>query len=230
MSVGFAAPAPPPMLAEAADMVVVTAMKARSENAPAPVVMQGENLGDLKLYRMPVATTVAARAQKQVALFDRKVVAVTPFYSAWLDDGTDEDATLTLRTHNKPEDGLGVALPGGAARVFAAHGAEFVLIGGTPFTDKAVGEKVEIGVAPSPQVHVTGTETANGPHWRTYRMTVTNANPRAIAFEGKLRLGDNDKLLQPSAKLTRQDGNWLWAVTVPANGRAVLTYRVTTPD
>ena len=31
---------------------------------------------------------MAARAQKQVALFDRKVVAVTPFYSAWLDDGT----------------------------------------------------------------------------------------------------------------------------------------------
>jgi hypothetical protein len=114
--------------------------------------------------------------------------------------------------------------------VFAAHGEEFVLIGGAPFTDKAVGEKVEIGVAPSPQVHVTGTATASGPKWRAYRVTVTNANPRPAAFEGKLRVSDDNKVLQPSARLKRQDGAWLWAVTVPANGRAVLTYRVADAD
>ncbi len=230
MSVGMAVPAPPVMM-EAADIVMTAAkMERRNDAAAAPVVMQGEDLGDLKLYRMPVTTTVAARAQKQVALFDRKVIAVTPFYSAWLDDGTDEDAALILRTHNKPADGLGIALPGGAARVFAPSGEEFVLIGGEPFTDKAVGETVEIAVAPSPQVHVTGSVTASGPRWRSYRITVTNANPRAITFEGKLRVSDDARLQQPSTKLKRQDGNWLWTVSVPANGRAVLTYRVATPD
>ena len=223
---GMAAP-PPPMAAmsEAAD-IIVTAQKAR-----APVTMKGEDLGDLKLYRMPIPTTVAARAQKQVALFDRKVVSVTPIHAAWIGEGADGDAALLLRTRNRTQEGLGIALPAGRTQVFEPHRGEFVLVGDGAVADKAVGEIVEFGVGQSPQVHVTAEAVADGEdrgnHWTDRKVTVTNANPRPIAFEGKLPGEDGARFTRLSHPLGRKDGQWLWAVTVPANGRAVLTYRVT---
>lgn len=225
----FPVSAPPPSLAGMAEMrmeaadVIVTARKAA---APA-ITMQGEDLGDLKLYRMPVPTTVAARAQKQVALFDRKVVTVNPVYTAQVWDEMDEPARLLLRTRNRREDGLGLALPGGRTQVFEPHAGEFVLLGGDAVSDKAVGEIVEFGVGPSPQVRVNGVTVASGPRWDDRKVTVTNATPRPIRFEGKLAVPDTVTFSRISHKLTRKDGQWLWAVTVPANGTAVLTYRST---
>lgn len=227
MSVGMAMPAPP-MMMEAADMVV-TAMK-RSEvamsAAGAPVTVKGEDLGDLKLYRMPIPTTVAARAQKQVALFDRKVVSVTPIHTAWIGEGANAAAGLLLRTRNRIEDGLGLALPGGRTQVLEPHAGEFVLVGESAVADKAVGEIVEFGVGASPQVRVKAEQVARAKGWRDHKVTVTNANPHPISFEGKLSLAAETRFLRQSARLGRKDGQWLWAVKVPANGQAVLTYRV----
>ena len=49
----------------------------------APVMQaQQEELGDLKLYRIPEPVTVAARSQKQVALLQRPGVQVRTLYRA----------------------------------------------------------------------------------------------------------------------------------------------------
>ena len=218
-----------PMITDEAD-IIVTAMGRENKASAAPITVQGEDLGDLKLYRMPIPTTVAARAQKQVALFDRKVVTVTPIYSAWIGVGTDTDAALMLRTRNRPQDGLGIALPAGRTQVFEPHRGEFVLVGGGTVADKAVGEIVEFGVGRSPQVHVTSEQIADGEAWSDHQVTVTNANPRPIRFEGKAAIEDGARISRLSHPLGRKDGQWLWAVTVPANGRAVLTYRVREPE
>ena len=52
--------------------------------APPVAVMQAqqEELGDLKLYRIPEPVTVAARSQKQVALLQRPGVQVRTVYRA----------------------------------------------------------------------------------------------------------------------------------------------------
>src|SRR5690606_36369819 len=61
-------PAPPPMaMAMPVPEIMVTAMRRQESLADVAVVAQAENLGDLKLYRIPVPVTVAAQAQKQVA-------------------------------------------------------------------------------------------------------------------------------------------------------------------
>jgi hypothetical protein len=198
---------------------------ARRRNETAYTVAQ-ENLGDLKLYRLPVATTIAARASKQVALFTGRSVTFTPYYAAWIGDEGTRAATIGLRTRNRPQEGLGIALPAGPVRVFAAHGDEFLLLGGDGLTDKAVGETVEIGAGTTAQVQVeTKVADARG-LWRDTVVTVSNANPFAVRFEGNLATDDNERIISHSAPLVRKDGHWQWAAQVPANGRAVLRYRL----
>ena len=62
-----------------------------------------EELGDLKLYRIPEPVTVAAQSRKQVAMIDRKKVRFDRIYTEEFDafdydkDDTDpESATTTL--------------------------------------------------------------------------------------------------------------------------------------
>ena len=60
------------MMYEAADAIVVTAQRRAAPLMASPVAVAAiaklEDLGDLKLYRVPIRVTVAANAQKQVAL------------------------------------------------------------------------------------------------------------------------------------------------------------------
>ncbi|WP_200532530.1 hypothetical protein, partial [Escherichia coli] len=74
---GFGPPPPPPPPAPmayapepVADAIVVTGSR----------IARQEDLADLKLYRVPQPTTVAAKAQKQVALMDKLGVRLRPVY------------------------------------------------------------------------------------------------------------------------------------------------------
>jgi hypothetical protein len=58
-------------------------------------------------------------------------------------------------------------------------------------------------------------------------MVVSNASPRPMPFEADFNPGD---LSWTSATSTgRRNGRPLWRVTVPANGRASITYRLDRP-
>lgn len=233
------APPPPPpapmvmpapvMMMEAAD-IVVTAQRRVEKTMNAPVKVVEEGLGDLKLYRVPIPTTVAANAQKQVAMHDLKGVKFKTWHTADLVPYLDGNASIKLRTRNRKEDGLGVALPGGPVAVFEPHGADLLLVGQGGMRDYAVDEDVEVTLGLSPQVHVAVTETGSGKHWTDYEAKVSNANPWPVTFEGSVRLGDGQKLERPSLQLTRKFGRPIWTANVPANAEATLRYRVTDPD
>lgn len=223
-------PAPAPvMMNEMAD-IVVTAQRRSSGFQAAPVKVTEEGLGDLKLYRVPMPTTVAANAQKQVAMHDLKGVKLGIWHTADLFPDLDQNAEIKLRTRNRKEEGLGVALPGGPVAVFEPSGADLLLVGEGGMRDYAVNEDVEIGLSSSPQVHVAVSETKSGNHWTDYEARVTNANPWPVQFEGSLQVSDGEKVLSPSAPLPRKHGRPTWTVRVPANGEATLRYRVTDPD
>jgi hypothetical protein len=222
---------PPAVMVPAPTMaadIVVTAMKRTESFMDVPVTVTGEDLGDLKLYRMPVPTTVSAHAQKQVALFDHRVLTLTPYYAAAIEgDGEDdEQAWIMLRTKNVMAQGLGVALPAGRVTVFDSLEGHLVRVGQGGIGGKAVGEKVEISVGRSPQVRVNQAQTGHDRNGRSFTATVTNANPWPIRFEGKLHLDDGERLISSSSSLPLRDGNPLWATHVPANGRVNLRYRL----
>lgn len=235
-------PVPPPvvMLGEMTAMpmmapmmsadIVVTAQRRSATMMHAPVKVTEEGLGDLKLYRVPMPTTVASNAQKQVMMHDLKGVKFKVFHTATLEDGLDSQAAIKLRTRNRKEEGLGVALPGGPAAVFEPHQGEMLLVGKGGVGNYAVGEDVELAMGASPNVQVRVGTTAGTSKQRDLEATVTNANPWPITFEGTVSLDDGSRIEKSSSRLTRKFGRPIWTTTVPANGTATLRYRVIEPN
>ena len=219
-AMAIAPPMPAPMMAMAAD-IMVTARKAM-----APMVVQQEALGDLKLYRVPEPTTVAAHGQKQVVLLDARRVKLALIHTADITGGDDAHARITVRLRNRKADGLGLALPAGRVSVVQPMGAAAIPVGEGHIDDKAEGEEMTIDMADSPQVHVVSTRknVANGVAAIT--VTVSNANRWPVRFEGRLQVADGVRVAAASALVPRKDGQPLWAVTVPAQGQARLTYRL----
>ncbi|NLR71184.1 hypothetical protein HGI47_09895 [Novosphingobium sp. ERN07] len=226
-------PPPPPLMAPAPAMmmesadIVVTAQARKGAAMNAPITVQQEGLGDLKLYRVPVPVTVAANAQKQVALAQKPRVKIDALYRAEIWEDSNEPVRQMLRTRNRKEEGLGLPLPGGPVTVFEASGDAMLLAGEGGLQDRAVGEDVEILLSPSTQVTTTMEELDRKGRTRTVRLTASNARPVPVSFEARIARNPETQLKPVGAKLTRKDGRDIWAATIPANGTAVLTYRLT---
>ena len=220
------APPPPVMMAMPAPMaradIVVTSMRKA-------VVAQAENLGDLKLFRLPLPTTVAARGQKQVALFEPRAVTLTVVHTAPLDSLEGQiPARLMVRTRNRKEDGLGLALPGGRVRMLIEHDGRALSVGEGTLDDRAINDRVDIATTPTPQVTVRQDVTQRGKDTRAMVVTVRNANRFAIHFEGTFQQTPPASIRDTSSPLILQDGHRVWALRIPAHGRATLRYRLST--
>jgi len=222
-------PAPPMMVAE--DVVVTGSRVAAYQQAassPVTVVMaEQEDLGDLKLYRIPEPVTVAANSQKQVAFLERPRVRVATVYRRRLapaETGDAQPAQRFLVTRNRTAEGLGVPLPAGRLVVFANAGDRPILLGEGFLRDRAVGEDVEIALGASPGVQSRVELVADGEDWDEYRLTVTNDQSAPVRFEAEFAVDEED--FRPARRLTRRDGRPLWTVTVPGNAAATLRYRL----
>jgi hypothetical protein len=208
-----------------------------SMSSPAPegmvarktMVAKQEELGDLKLYRIPERVTVAANAQKQVALMDKHDVPYERIYTfdVNVDDRT-ENATFPtpqlLRLKNTQKLGLGLPLPSGGVAVFESVGDRSLLVGRAPMRDSAVGEKVEIKLEASAQVRWSIASDQGSLKRR--KVALTNANPYPVTVEGVFTVYDGQVMLTPSEKLGKKDGRPMWRVVVPANGTASMSYGV----
>lgn len=221
-SMDFAAPLSPPPPA-AAEAIVVTAMR-RSN------MVEQEELGDLKLYRVPQPVTVASNSQKQVALLDRGSVKVESFYRASISPSAQDQMfrpVRILKTRNRKEEGLGLPLPAGGVVLFGAGRARPVLIGEGSIDDRAVGEDVEIRLGEATGMIARVTRTSNKDEVAEYDLTVSNDQPRPVRFEAEFGTS-GEEVFEPStrSRLGRRNGRPLWSVTVPANGTASLRYRL----
>lgn len=217
-------PPPPPMAAPMAmaESIVVTA-KARG------VALQAvqEELGDLKLYRIPERVTVAANASKQVALLERERVPVDRIhlFEVGTGDIADQKAQIILRTKNVTARQLGLPLPSGGVALFGVRGDSELLLAQGNISDTAIGEEVEIeGGVSAPVRAVQVMDTA-----KQRLLTLSNALPEPVTVE--VRIGALAGAVRPvGVKLARKDGRPLWRVTVPANGTAQLRYGVIEPN
>ena len=220
------APPPAPMMDAAGEEIVVTAMK-RSEAlmaAPAAVIAQQEELGDLKLYRVPARVDVVPNAQKQVALLQKSSVPFDRLYTATLSPWNADDdvaADIILRMQNEKADGLGLPLPSGGVVLMQRQYGEDMLLADGDMADKAIGEEVEITAGSSDQVRMQQKVIANDRKKRTIRITLTNALDTRAPVEITLpRLDGFDT--DSDTKLRKKDGQRLWDVAVPPNGKRVM--------
>ena len=218
-SVADAAPPPPPPPPPAAPPPAMQAVQ--------------EELGDLKLYRIPEPVTVAARSQKQVALMQRPGVQVRTVYrqNQPLADGNWSGAARRfLLTRNRTLEGLGLPLPAGRVRLCGARGERPILLGQGTIADRAVGEDVEIDLGEAPGVRtetILALRKAGRRGLRDYVLTVSNDRAEPVDFEAEIISDGLD--VRASSRLARRNGRPLWRVTVPANGSAELRYSVPIP-
>jgi hypothetical protein len=236
--------------------VVVTA-RSRQYDMAMPIqevamtaqLVQEEQLGDLKLYRVPEPTTFTSRQIKQVRLLERRAVPVELFYGADFQANESVDSTparKTLRTRNDAAHHLGLPLPSGQVAAFVARNGATLLLDEGPLRDIAVDEKVEIGVGDSPDVQVSAVyeestvsarKEVDPPLLRgvlrpssaevdnVSRVEIHNAKRSAIRFELRLRLADGAQLISAEPVPTSRDGRPLFELTIPAGGSAVVRYR-----
>ena len=199
--------------------------------APMMVAQQAaqEELGDLKLYRIPEPVTVAARSQKQVALLQQPQVQVRTvyrqrFYPSQTVRGL---ASRFFITRNRTEEGLGLPLPAGRLMLFDETGGRQVLVGQAVIRDFAVGEEVEIDFGEVPGIVSLQTARVGAQGGNESEVVVTNDRPYPVAYE--LELMAQPSQVRSEAGLGRRNGMALWSVTIPANGSATLRYRIVGP-
>ncbi|HXA34747.1 MAG TPA: hypothetical protein VNW26_00310 [Steroidobacteraceae bacterium] len=215
--------------------------------------VEQEQLGDLKLYRVPDRTTVASRQSKQVRLLDRSAIPVSVVYSADLpanEARLPAPASRLLRTTNTAANHLGLPLPSGRIAVFAMRGEQKLLLHESAMRDLALDEEVEIDMGNSPDVEVSaGKEEASidpaGIHPEgnrlppsvpgislgpvrvdeVNRVEVSNARATEIQIELKLRLPDGGRVVRADHPLGTKNGRPMFRLTIPANETVTLRYQ-----
>jgi hypothetical protein len=180
-----------------------------------------EQLGDLKLYRVPDRTTVASRESKQVRLLDRASIPIDVVYRAdiVIESGVPEPAAKVLRTKNEEARHLGLPLPSGRVALFARRGSAEILESESDLRDTAVGEDVEMSMGPSSDVEFNAWGTGAG-----HEVDITNARGRAVELEVRLHLDDGVRLVRANRRSERKNGQPLFRLRIPAQSSLVLTY------
>lgn len=223
---------PPPM--ESMDIVVTARavpMAMAAPPPPAPVVAVREDLGDLKLYRVPVPTTVSANGQKQVALLRKPAVKVQVLAKADLYRFQPVVFPIrVLRTRNRKEDGLGLPLPAGPVLALEEHGGAMLPVGEGALPDRAEGEDIDIELGAAPGLTLRQQQQGKPGAQTAFRATLSNARSVPVRFEGRLLLSQNERVVRSSTPLGRKNGLPLWSLTVPANGSASLDYTIARND
>jgi hypothetical protein len=227
--------AAPAMLQES---VVVTAQKVAQEQ-----------LGDLKLYRVPERTTLASRQSKQVRLMDRSSIPVNTVYGADVNVDEDDAASIPahrlLRTKNTAANHLGVALPSGSVAVFGAVQGQRLLEHESDLRDIAVDEDVEINMGESPDVQVTAEKEkvsidpaqgllplVPGVSLRSVkigvanRVAISNAQPSDVQFELRLQLEAGARVVRADHAVGTKNGRPIFRLKVPANNTVTIRYQV----
>jgi hypothetical protein len=230
-------PAPPaPMMAENRAIVVTGSISAQDLGRLPQFKASQEELGDLKLYRLPERVTVAANGLKQVAFLDKDSVRGRLIYQMgcqW--SGTYDEpgaAEMRFETVNDEKHGLGVAMPMGGITFFEPSPRGALFVGEQQLRDYASGQDVEISLGDSAQVFVTCDQADDrDPQkgWVGLRATLSNANPHPVTL--RLQLGSPLQWRVRGFKATRvKDGETVIEVSIPANAKRVFSWEVREAD
>lgn len=222
-------PAPMAMMEATGEEIMVTAQrrngKMRDMASPvAVVVAEQEDLGDLKLYRVPERVTVSAKGQKQVAMIVQPDVSYERIYVADARDYSRESAPISyiLRSKNEAKSGLGVPLPAGKVAVFENSPVGPMLAGEGDLPDRAINDEIEIVVGQSSDVRLSVDELRRTKGREYWRATISNARNHPVEVEMEIPY----ELASRTKGVEKIDGVPTWRVTVPANGEAKIDYTI----
>jgi hypothetical protein len=211
--------------------------------APGGGGMTAQAAGDYYLYELPATATIADRQTKQLALLKATTVPVMREYR--LRGGAYHyrrfaptqslNAETTLIFRNDEKDGLGLPLPAGTVRVYGEAGkGGAIFLGEDRIPHTAKGRKVELGLgrafdisAKRRQLSFRKQGLAKNTSEAEYEIKIKNAKAKPVTvklFENMT--GDWEVLSESHPHEKKRAFEAVWAITVPANGETVLTYKV----
>lgn len=237
-------PMPSMMAEDGANYIVVTGSRRRSEvfesaSSVAVVTAEEEDLGDLKLFRVPDRVDVSASGMKQVAFLNKDEVEARFLYVAdcnpydWLaDSGEPGGAGVLLVTKNEDQRGLGIALPQGALNLFEPTSRGPMLAATAELRDYARGQDIELELGTSSQVFSRCARIAGdlppgrSRSWTDMRVELTNANPHPITM--RLRLGEPGDwdIRFPRQRVRVKNGWSVVELEIPANTTREIRWRL----
>ena len=192
-------------------------------------------LGNYYLYPLAERTAIANLQTKQVSFLDVHGAPAAHGYEARLGWLQTSDTPLSAATvysfSNSANGGLGDQLPAGVVRFYlkdARGQAQFIgehAIGHTPMGSKlalSTGDAFDVKVQPV----VESRTKVNDRRWKTaLRYTLTNALPKPVTVQVvQSGLWGDTRIADESQKSERRDADSVvWNVSVPANGKTVVT-------
>lgn len=200
--------------------------------APAPPPPPPEQLGDLKLYRVPQRTTVAGMQLKQTRLVEQQGVPFERIHTTAISamnygSGTEQPAiSVILRTKNTKANNLGLPLPAGAFVIEQDHFNRTMRIAEPLLRDTAEDEKIELFSGLSPDVTITRrtVRREGNKHW--VEVEIANARPDAITFELKVPTYGFQRIVEASAQWEKRDGVPLFLVQLASGASVTLRFAV----
>ncbi|MCM0000406.1 MAG: hypothetical protein NBV68_13560 [Erythrobacter sp.] len=236
-------PPPPAMMAMEAGAIVVTARRRSEDLQDAPLAVtvitaEEEDLGDLKLFRVPGRVDVAAKGMKQVAFLNKDAVKARLLYQTgcdpdgWIGEGGDPvPAEVLLVTKNEDKQGLGIALPQGSMTLYEPTSGGARLGATTSLRDYARGQDIELELPESRHVFarcaaVSRTGRQEGRKWTAMRSVLTNANPHPVTVRLQLGWAGGFDIRFPGAKVVVKNGYQTVEVMVPANSEKTFDWRL----
>ena len=238
-------PPPPPPVAYApmaAEMITVTASRRTEAMMDVPVAVvtaDEEDLGDLKLFRVPGRIDVSAKGMKQVAFLNKDAVKARYLYQApcdpweWIgEEGEPQPARLLLVTKNEVAKGLGIALPQGQMTLYEPTARGPQLAGTVSLRDYARGRDIELELAQSAQVFARcaavneDARPDDGRKWTAMRAELSNANPHPVTVRLQLGWASQFEIRVPREKVVLKNGYRSVEVTVPANRTRTIDWQL----
>lgn len=223
----------------------VSVMSADSLAPPPPP----EQLGDLKMYRVPQRTTIAANQMKQTRLLEQGAVKIErvlgfdfPARGYYWSGTYSSNARILVRTTNDKAHGLGLPLPAGSIVFEQLHGGQAMLVGQPALDDKAEGEEIELQVGSDTAIKAwqKAVQVAKGgvvpegysselAAWlRTGRQVeefeLSNALSEPVEVELRLEGHEDVRITRASHAFTEVKGRRVAKVVIPANDRVIVRY------
>lgn len=193
-----------------------------------------EQLGDLKLYRVPQRTTVAAMQMKQTRMVEQmgvpfeRVLKLDQYLSRYPFEGFSKPVAV-LRTYNDKKHELGLPLPSGAFLVEQEQFGRPMIVGEPSLRDTAEDEKIELSLGLAHDVSVQRKvviRTAGKQSIADEVVTIANAAPAEVTLELFLNAQGSDRFANASHPIVKEDGRQLVRLKLAPNSTTTLQYSV----
>lgn len=241
--IGVQAPSPSPR---------AYAMSAKAVNAFEDAAPSQEAVGEARLYTLPGRITFTPGTQLVTPLFDPTparaerrftVSGGIPFWGGFAqeEDEREVPVAVTYRLERKLGTTFGdLPLPAGGVQVFDTDKAgRLQLIGMGAIGHTAPGEELNVSTGTAFDVTAKRTQTAftttrgTAPNtsrtiaMASYRVDLQNAKDSAVVVEVREDRGGEWSIVESSVPVQKRSATRaVFPVTVPAKGKATLTYRV----